>query len=187
MIVNCYSLYIYSHSDCESTLARLYLSAGGHQDLTSELIKGRVLPTSSSAHPHWTNLVPKIVDIVLTKLYPQYIVVLREHAKFITCTQTKGIWGCAPSHWKLYNLSDLRPLITLSSACNLAGGGGGGGGGLEVYNIFCYLTTINSWPMTSSCNVSKFLLSTCQYTYLQVCICVIWDFMFVSDEWISCF
>lgn len=64
---------------CESTLAKLYLSAGGHQDLTSELIKGRVLPTSSSsAHPHWTNLVPKIIDILLTKLYPLVIVVCKD-------------------------------------------------------------------------------------------------------------
>ena len=32
------------------------------------------------------------------------------------------------------------------------------------------LLILYSWPMTSSCNVGRFLLATCQYAYLQVYI-----------------
>jgi len=53
-----------------STLVELYLSTQGGQELRTSLVRGHILPPATPLHPHWANVLPRMIDLILRQLWP---------------------------------------------------------------------------------------------------------------------
>lgn len=55
--------------DCPTLLLQ-YLSSYGYCEIAAELARWKVLPRDSTSHAHWTICMPKMVEILISSLYP---------------------------------------------------------------------------------------------------------------------
>ena len=55
--------------DCPTLLLQ-YVSSYGYREIAAELARWKVLPRDSTSHTHWTICMPKMVEVLISSLYP---------------------------------------------------------------------------------------------------------------------